>query len=71
VREQPTPVWRADQDSLRTASRAAIASLYELANALDDCGLPSMTIDNIRLELSAIMARTLQRAQNDNQGDPT
>jgi hypothetical protein len=25
-----------------------------------------MTVDHIRLELSALMARTLQRAENDN-----
>ena len=45
-----------------------IGDALELANLLDDCGLPSMTVDNMRREL--ITLKTRHSTANDNNGVP-
>lgn len=49
----------------------ATDALRELANTLDDLGLPSMSIDNIRREVSALVARHLVSNDNNQPGDST
>jgi hypothetical protein len=44
-----------------------IAALVRLGNALDDRGMPSLTIDNIRLEVIAMKVRSSRANDNDNQ----
>lgn len=41
-----------------------IAALVRLGNRLDDLGLPSLTVDNIRLEIIAMKARALKANDN-------
>lgn len=45
-----------------------IDSLRDLANTLDDLGLPSLTVDNIRREFISMKVAALQRmaTSNDN-----
>jgi hypothetical protein len=43
-----------------------IDALRELGNALDDHGLPSMTVDNIRLEIVRLKVRALNQPGNTN-----
>jgi len=52
-----------DCAALRAAHVKAIEALRELANLRDDHNLPSMGVDNMRREVTALMART---AENDN-----
>lgn len=47
-----------------------IEAQRELANMLDDLGLPSMTVDNIRREFSSLMVAALQRLETSNDNQP-
>lgn len=68
VRIEPEAVRHPNRDALRAEYARVIDALRELANALDDHGLPSMTVDHIRHEIIALKIRNTnnQPGENDN-----
>jgi len=63
-RTEPTCTRDSDLAPLRAAHDRVIEALRELANLRDDHGLPTMALDNMRREVTALKSRLVA---NDNQ----